>query len=399
MSASKVWSKFSVTKGGDVINLRVVDMPENLTVEVMNFYVNYLANEDFACKAAGIAKNPEAIEEMRVSMLDFAKEKGFHAVICCLDNGDGQIKDFIGASMMAQVSKEEPMPEFKFKAEELNKMYEIYFGLESYYDEAKEFGLDSYFSDRGLFVRPEYRNLGVEQELLKIRRLISKERGISLIGTWMTTQDLQKAAENEGWETACEVKYEELGQKCGVKFEADTVPESEEAMEEITEFVLNSAGNEKPQVTVCCYDNGDDDNIEVLGVSIMTLVRKSEPPPKMEFKSEEMKKLMEIVDGLTQIFDEEKVFNLDPCFSDRGLVVCPDYRGLGIAQELLKVRLEYGIPVNGAWMTSYGTQKAAARDGWETACELQYEDLDKKFNVTFPKNPPSTKFMIAKIAL
>ncbi|KAH9640738.1 hypothetical protein HF086_007309 [Spodoptera exigua] len=204
MSASKVWSKFSVTKGGDVINLRVVDMPEDLTVEVMNFYVNYLAKEDFACKAAGIAKNPEAIEEMRVSMLDFAKEKGFHAVICCLDHGDGQIKDFIGASMMALVTKEEPMPEFKFKAEELNKIYEIYFGLESYYDEAKEFGLDSYFSDRGL-------------------RLISKERGISLIGTWMTTQDLQKAAENEGWETACEVKYEELGQKCGVKFDADTV--------------------------------------------------------------------------------------------------------------------------------------------------------------------------------
>ncbi|CAH0701104.1 unnamed protein product [Spodoptera exigua] len=186
-------------------------------------------------------------------------------------------------------------------------------------------------------------------------------------------------------------------------FIAAKVPESEEAMEEITEFVLNSAGNEKPQVTVCCYDNGDDDNIEVLGVSIMTLVRKTEPPPKMEFKSEEMKKLMEIVDGLTQIFDEEKVFNLDPCFSDRGLVVCPDYRGLGIAQELLKVRRlickEYGIPVNGAWMTSYGTQKAAERDGWETACELQYEDLDKKFNVTFPKNPPSTKFMIARVAL
>ncbi|KAH9640737.1 hypothetical protein HF086_007308 [Spodoptera exigua] len=65
-------------------------------------------------------------------------------------------------------------------------------------------------------------------------------------------------------------------------FIAAKVPESEEAMEEITEFVLNSAGNEKPQVTVCCYDNGDDDNIEVLGVSIMTLVRKTEPPPKVK---------------------------------------------------------------------------------------------------------------------
>lgn len=48
-------------------------------------------------------------------------------------------------------------------------MYDIYFGLEAYYDEAKELGLDSYFSDRGLFVRPEYRNLGIEQELFKVR--------------------------------------------------------------------------------------------------------------------------------------------------------------------------------------------------------------------------------------
>ncbi|CAH1645396.1 unnamed protein product [Spodoptera littoralis] len=186
-------------------------------------------------------------------------------------------------------------------------------------------------------------------------------------------------------------------------FIAAKVPESEEAMEEITEFVLNSAGEEKPQVIVCCYDNDDDENIEVLGSSIMTLVRKSDPPLELEFKTKEMQKLMEIVDGLAEIYDEVKVFDLDPCFSDRGLLVCPDYRGLGIAQELLKVRRlickEYGIPINGAWMTSYGTQKAAERDGWETVCELQYEDLEKKFNVTYSRNPPSTKFMIARIPL
>ncbi|CAH1645399.1 unnamed protein product [Spodoptera littoralis] len=223
MSASKVWSKFSVKKGGDTINLRVVDMPENLSDEVMNFYINYFAKEDSACKAAGVSKNPEAIEELRATMFEFAKEKGFHAVICCLDNGDDPIKDFIGASMMALVSKEEPMPEFKFKAEELNKMFELYLGLEAYYDEAKEFGLDSYFSDRGLFVHPEYRNLSIEQELLKVRCLIAKERGISLVGMWLTTQELQKAAEGDGWESACEVKYEELGHKYGVNFDADTV--------------------------------------------------------------------------------------------------------------------------------------------------------------------------------
>lgn len=222
MSAPKVWSKFSVNKGGDTINLRVVDMPESLTEEVLTSYINYFMKEDSMCKAAGVLKNPEAIEELRGTMLEFAKDEGFHGVICCLDNGDDPIKEFIGASMMTLESKQESLPEFKLKTEELNKMYDIYFGLEAYYDEAKELGLDSYFSDRGLFVHSEYRNLGIEQELFKVRRLICKERGISVVGAWMTTQDLEKGAEGDGWEVGCEVKYEELGQKYGVNLEADT---------------------------------------------------------------------------------------------------------------------------------------------------------------------------------
>lgn len=59
----------------------------------------------------GVLKNPEAIEELRGTMLEFAKDEGFHGVICCLDNGDDPIKEFIGASMMTLESKQESMPE------------------------------------------------------------------------------------------------------------------------------------------------------------------------------------------------------------------------------------------------------------------------------------------------
>ncbi|CAH1645397.1 unnamed protein product [Spodoptera littoralis] len=189
-------------------------------------------------------------------------------------------------------------------------------------------------------------------------------------------------------------------------FIAARVLESEEAMDEMAQIVRSRSvlTDDEPHIVVCCFDNGNDDNIEVLGASIMALVRKDNPPPKqLELKSKECQKLMEIMGNLMEIYDEMKVFDLNLCFSDRGLVVCPEYRGLGIAQELLKVRRlmckEYGIPVNGAWMTSYGTQKAAERDGWETVCELLYEDLEKKFHVIYPKNPPSTKFMIARISI
>ncbi|KAH9640727.1 hypothetical protein HF086_007298 [Spodoptera exigua] len=163
------------------------------------------------------------------------------------------------------------------------------------------------------------------------------------------------------------------------------VPESAEAMEELKGSVGHMVTNEKPVFSICCLDNGKDEIDE------------------LNFETKELQKLIEMSDGLSEIYDDLKEFNLDPYLLDRGIVVCPEYRGLGIAQELLKVRRliskEFGIPINGAWMTSYGTQKAAERDGWETVCEIQYEDLEKKFNVTYGRNPPSSKFMIARIPL
>ncbi|XP_035433197.2 uncharacterized protein LOC118264703 [Spodoptera frugiperda] len=184
---------------------------------------------------------------------------------------------------------------------------------------------------------------------------------------------------------------------------AARVAESAEAMEEITEFIISVLNMEHHHIVVCCLEDDDGQINEIIGSSIMALTRKDDPKPEGGFKSKELMKVAEIMDAMNEIYDEVKVFDLDPCFSDRGLVVCPEYRGLGICQELLRVRRlickEHGIPINGAWMTSYGTQKAAERDGWETVCELQYEDLEKKFNVTYGRHPPSTKFMIARILI
>lgn len=55
--------------------------------------------------------------------------------------------------------------------------------------------------------------------------------------------------------------------------------------------------------------------------------------------------------------------------------------------------------MHGAWMTAYGTQKAAERDGWKTVCEIQYDEYGKKYGITFEDAPPSCKFMVATIPL
>lgn len=47
-------------------------------------------------------------------------------------------------------------------------------------------------------------------------------------------------------------------------------------------------------------------------------------------------------------------------------------------------------------MTAIGTQKAAARDGWETDFELDVEKLGHQTDTTFKNAPPTFKFMIGK---
>ncbi|XP_049699911.2 uncharacterized protein LOC110377152 [Helicoverpa armigera] len=195
--------------------------------------------------------------------------------------------------------------------------------------------------------------------------------------------------------------YLEYFVKQEATFKAAGVPNSKESLAEVIEFMSVVTEDDSFHITVCCLDNDDDERTEVVGASMMALIKKGEPEPELRFQSPQLQKLMEVFNGLNDYFDEAKEFGLDRYYADRGLFVCSKYRGLGIAQEFLKTRRlickEHGIPINGAWMTSYGTQKAAERDGWETVCEFQYEEFGKKYGVTFDKDPPSSKFMIARI--
>lgn len=52
-----------------------------------------------------------------------------------------------------------------------------------------------------------------------------------------------------------------------------------------------------------------------------------------------IKKLDQIFHEIQTAYDPMKVFNLNVFYDDLGLVVDPEYRGLGIARNFLKVRL------------------------------------------------------------
>ncbi|KAH9640736.1 hypothetical protein HF086_007307 [Spodoptera exigua] len=177
----KVWSKFSVTKkDGSVLNLRIVDIPKDpkLLEKALDYFFNYFIKEERTFKAA--------------------------------DTEDDQINDIIGASLLVLQTKADETKKHTFMAKELNKVSQMAEDLAEIYDDRRAFNLDPYLLCRGVFVCPEYRGLGIAQELLRIRRLISKEYGIPITGAWMTSPGTQKAAERDGWETVCEVKFSDL---------------------------------------------------------------------------------------------------------------------------------------------------------------------------------------------
>ncbi|CAH0701103.1 unnamed protein product [Spodoptera exigua] len=212
----KVWSKFSVTKkDGSVLNLRIVDIPKDpkLLEKALDYFFNYFIKEERTFKAAGVPDSEEAMQELR-AVFDYsmnpANKKKVEFSICCLDTEDDQINDIIGASLLVLQTKADETKKHTFMAKELNKVSQMAEDLAEIYDDRRAFNLDPYLLCRGVFVCPEYRGLGIAQELLRIRRLISKEYGIPITGAWMTSPGTQKAAERDGWETVCEVKFSDL---------------------------------------------------------------------------------------------------------------------------------------------------------------------------------------------
>ncbi|XP_063825084.1 uncharacterized protein LOC135074648 [Ostrinia nubilalis] len=189
------------------------------------------------------------------------------------------------------------------------------------------------------------------------------------------------------------------------------IHKSEEALAESRELFVTEMSTDIAKsphnliIIICCLDEDPEVVGEIIGASITTVAKKDDPEEDMNFtdkktKTKEVAAMFAIIDILFSKYDVMKDLNLDSFLDDRGVVINPKYRGLGIAQMFFNVRRQIchnlGIPLTGAWMTSAGSQKAAARDGWETVFEIPYEEFGKEAGVVFEDVPPSCKFMTAK---
>lgn len=175
-------------------------------------------------------------------------------------------------------------------------------------------------------------------------------------------------------------------------------PNNPEALEEYRVYINKIFREAASRNVMCCADT-DDDNQDIIGISSVAVATESYWDMTAGKGTEEAKKINAIFYDVSHKFDILKEFNLSSYYSGKSLVVVPEYRGYGIAEKFLTVRRlmcgAYGIPMTAAWMSTFATQIAAAKDGWQTLCELDYGDIARRHGVSFEGVPPTNKYMAA----
>lgn len=80
------------------------------------------------------------------------------------------------------------------------------------------------------------------------------------------------------------------------------------------------------------------------------------------------------------VFDHN---NVNDFLYAHGLAIRPDYRGYGVASEMLKARAPFmkchNLRVTTSLFTTLGSQKAALKNGYHEDCSISYAILQKKY--------------------
>ncbi|KAL0841424.1 hypothetical protein ABMA28_015108 [Loxostege sticticalis] len=216
-STCRVWSRFVAKKSdGTAINIYIEDVLDDSMLPWIDLYAKHFLDEEPLQKAAEINKNEDAVAEFDKIKEIFINDPKLHKVACCTDTESG--KKVIGAAAMKIETPEDNM-EFKTQTKELTTFFDMIKYLHSTYDVFADKKVTTCYSGKGIVVHPDYRRLGIAKELVRTRRLISKEHGVPYTMAWMTARGTQKAGDEDGWETVSDVPYKDLEEKFGVSFE------------------------------------------------------------------------------------------------------------------------------------------------------------------------------------
>ncbi|XP_055551290.1 uncharacterized protein LOC129733800 [Wyeomyia smithii] len=145
-------------------------------------------------------------------------------------------------------------------------------------------------------------------------------------------------------------------------------------VEEITAIWRSIA---KQRCIVVCYEEGRE---EIVGLNMLTVVSKEDPPFDNKFESCAVKTF---VGSTLYMTNEAKLFeryqHAKGFLSAWGLSVHPSYRRRGIAAQILTARVPicraYGLPFSATVFSHPGSQIPAAKIGFRDVFTMKFADL------------------------
>lgn len=132
------------------------------------------------------------------------------------------------------------------------------------------------------------------------------------------------------------------------------------------------------KMTIVCYKEGSD---EIVGANLLHVKQAADTGSLDMIQSKKMQDIIMINEYMTNQFNIFKHYNVDRYLTAYGLGINHRYRGRGIATEILKARIPmcraFGIQVTSTNFTAIGSQKAAAKVGFESNLDVTYDDFAK----------------------
>lgn len=100
-------------------------------------------------------------------------------------------------------------------------------------------------------------------------------------------------------------------------------------------------------------------------------------------KDEDASDVFEAIMYTSKQFDVYAAYNVEQYLTAYGLCVNPEYRGRGIATEMLKARVPilkaFGLEVTSTAFTGIGSQVAAKKANYEDVYVISYAEIEQIF--------------------
>ncbi|XP_013186443.2 uncharacterized protein LOC106131788 [Amyelois transitella] len=167
-------------------------------------------------------------------------------------------------------------------------------------------------------------------------------------------------------------------------------------LEAVQEYRVLLTSIIRQKMSLACFlAEGDGSGRTLVGVNMCLPQEKGRfvehNPPKTKPGLLSLRMFVEAM-KVTVIYDK---YGVNKYLMGAGLSVTPEYRGLGIAVELLKSRMtlakELGYQATGGIFTSAPAQRSAEKADMECLHEVPYKKFGKQCGVTFDTNTENLK--------